>query len=1073
MTIPKFSIYAIAVLLLFQSSIFSQSDLKKTDTESNLSIDALLDSLDNNFKNVDKTFDFAKEAYSLSLKQNNDKGKNISLFYLGRYWYYKNEYDTAYSLLTDALPFLEANKNTFTENYFRSLFYLGTIKYYFGDNGKALFFYGKGLIFSEELNDPDWKVNFLSQLGGCYLQLGNYNSAFDLFSKAAVICDSMGNIRLLANIYMQIGNIQTELEEYDSAFKYFDKALPYLKKDNTLENWSVYYSNIGHLYGSIKKYNKALISFKKALEYDRKFDDSYAESLDLSNIGDIYKELKQPDSAKHYLYKALDLATKIEHLEIISVVYYNLGMLAQEEGNYDTAVDYATKSLSVAKKSKNTQQILDACKLLYTNLANLQQYDKAYNWELFYQKIQDSLVKKEKEKVSKSLLTKFRQEKEIQAFKERSRYEKSLRKYLIIIVVLVLLLSIFLFIIYFSKNKANKRLKRQKEYFDTLRENSEDIVFVVNKDCELTYISSSYERIIGRSQNDRINSKAFDFIHPDDKPVLQKVMKKALKDKSVHHFEFRLKRNDDTWINIAATGKNCLDDPAINGFIINLWDITQRKENEKKLLESEKSYRDLFNNASDAIFVHTGKGVIIDVNRGAMEMLGYSREEFIGKMPVFIGAEGRNDFESLMKNVKQAFYGSAKQFEFWAKRKNGEVFPMLVRVNSSRFFGEDVLITFGIDISERKRAEKKLRESEENFRRIFYAFPDIYFRSDNKGVIVEVSPSVERIAGFKREELIGKHSIDFYKNMEEWERIGKLLEEAKSINDVDIKIKTKDGKVLNCSLSAKLIFDENNNITGLDGVIRDISERVQINEMLIKSKAELLEANKAKEILLSVIGHDIKGPIGTNKAMTDLIIRDGHRISKEKIIEIVESIKPTIDSTYNMVENLVTWSRVQRNKLELEIKPGYIKPIIDEVFSLFSYHAKTKDIDLIFMGNDMQTALFDKNQVTAIIRNLVSNAIKFTKQGGKVIVTLSENKNYALIKVSDTGIGMPQTQIDKILANSLDIILSYGTENEKGTGLGLNLVIDFIKRNDGKITIKSKENEGTEITVFLKNIEVL
>ena len=207
--------------------------------------------------------------------------------------------------------------------------------------------------------------------------------------------------------------------------------------------------------------------------------------------------------------------------------------------------------------------------------------------------------------------------------------------------------------------------------------------------------------------------------------------------------------------------------------------------------------------------------------------------------------------------------------------------------------------------------------------------------------------------------------------------------------------------------------------------------------------------------------------------MTDLIIRDGHRISKEKIIEIVESIKPTIDSTYNMVENLVTWSRVQRNKLELEIKPGYIKPIIDEVFSLFSYHAKTKDIDLIFMGNDMQTALFDKNQVTAIIRNLVSNAIKFTKQGGKVIVTLSENKNYALIKVSDTGIGMPQTQIDKILANSLDIILSYGTENEKGTGLGLNLVIDFIKRNDGKITINSKENEGTEITVFLKNIEVL
>ena len=142
------------------------------------------------------------------------------------------------------------------------------------------------------------------------------------------------------------------------------------------------------------------------------------------------------------------------------------------------------------------------------------------------------------------------------------------------------------------------------------------------------------------------------------------------------------------------------------------------------------------------------------------------------------------------------------------------------------------------------------------------------------------------------------------------------------------------------------------------------------------------------------------------------------------------------------------------------------------MFSLFSYHAKTKKIELLFEGYEMQTALFDKNQVTVIVRNIVSNAIKFTKQGGKVIVSLSENKNYALIKVSDGGLGMPQTLIDKILNNSLDIDISYGTENEKGTGLGLNLVIDFIKRNNGKIKIVSQENEGTEITVFLKKIEV-
>ena len=1072
MTIPKIPFYTIALLLLC-SNTFSKSYSETSDTGYNLSVDALLDSLDSNFKNVDNTLDFATKAYYLSLETGNDKGKALSLFHIGRYWYYKNDFDTAYQLLTNSLKFIEENKNDYSEIYFRSLFYLGTIKYYLGDNAKALYLYGKGLVYSEELNDPDWKVNFLSQLGGCYLQLENYNTAFDLFSKAAIICDNLGNFRLLANVYMQIANIQTELKEYDSAIRYFDISRYYLEKDNNTENWSVYYSNIGHLYGMMKRYKEALTSFKKALTYDIKLDDEYAIALEMSNIGDIYKDMKEADSAKFYLYKALDLATDIEYLEIISTVYYNLGMLEQENGNYSGAVDFANKRLSVAKKSKITNQILDACKLLYTNLANLHEYDKAYNWELYYQRIQDSLVKIEKEKVRKGLMAKFQQEKEIQEFWEKSRYETSIRKYLTIIVILTLLLSIFLFLLYYSKSKTTKKLLRQRDFFNKLSESSEDIVFIIDENFNLKYISSSYERKIGWSKEERLYKKATDLVHPDDVHILYEAMNAAKKDKGVQNIEFRVKTKDGKWIYVAAIGKNHIDNPDIKGFVINLWDITNRKNNEKKLIESEQSYRDLFNNASDAIFVHTGDGVILDVNKGAENMLGYSRETFIGKMPVFIGAEGMNNVESLMKNVKKAFNGSPSQFEFWAKRKNGEVFPMLVRVNNSTFFGENVLITFAIDISERKEAEKKLKKSEENYRRIFNAFPDVYFKSDSNGTIIEVSPSVEKIAGFKREELIGKNSIDFYDNSEEWERIGRLLAKENSLNDVDINIKTKSGKTLNCSLSANLIFDDNNNIIGLDGVIRDISERARINMLLKKSKAELSEANRAKEILLSVIGHDIKGPIGTNKAMTDLIIRDGHRISKEKIIEIVESIKPTIDSTYNMVENLVAWSKVQRNKLELEIKPGYIKPIVDEVFSLFSYHAKTKDIKLLFEGNEMQTAFFDKNQVTAIIRNIVSNAIKFTKKGGKVVVSLSEDNNYTLIKVSDTGIGMPQTQIDKILSNSLDIDLSYGTENEKGTGLGLNLVLDFIKLNNGKINIKSKINEGTEITIFLKKIEVL
>ncbi len=1072
MTIPKISFYAVAVFFLFQNSLFSQSGFKKNDIEYNLAIDALLDSLDANFKDIDKTLGFARKAYDLSAKSDNEKGKAISQFYLGRYWYYKNDFDSASYLLTNALLHLTKNKREYPKTYLRTNYYLGTIEYFLGDNNKALYYYGKGLIFSEEINDPDWKVNFLSQIGGCYIQLENFNTAFDIFSKAAVICDSLGNSRLLANVYLQIANIETELNEFDSSLVYFEKANPLIELDNNLPNRSVYHTNLGHLYGKMKKYDNSLQNFKTALDLDKEMDDSYGIAQDLCNIGDIYKDMGNYDSAEYYLTRSLHLATEIDYPEVQTIDYYNLGELQQKNHNFAGAVSYAKKSLSVAKKAKLTGQILDACKLLYTNLANLGQYNQAFDWELYYQQIQDSLVKLEKKRVKESLMTKFQREKELEVYKEKNRYEKSLRKYLLLIIAMGLLLIIFLYLLYYSKNKTAKKLQKQRDYFNTLRENSEDIVFVINKKCELAYISPSYERKTGRKIPDRLNKKASDFIHPDDVPVLKELLKKAGDIKQVKHFEFRLKSKEGKWLYVAASGKNCLDNPDINGFIINVWDITDRKADEQKLLESEKSYRALFNNASDAIFVHTADGTILDINKDVEDMFGYSKDEIVGKKPIFLGAPGMNDVEILLTNVRNAFSGSPTQFEFWAKRKNGEVFPMLVRVNNSRFFGKDVLITFAIDISESKKAEEKIRKSEEKFRRIFEAFPDIYFKSDKNGVIVEVSPSVEKVAGFKREELIGKDSKLFYKNDTEWDRIGQLLAENKVINDVDVKIKSKSGKNIHCSLSASLIFDKKGNFLGLDGVIRDITERDRIKRLLEKSKKELTEANKAKEILLSVIGHDIKGAIGTNKAMTDLIIKEGHNIPGEKLYEIVESIKPAIDSTYNMVENLATWSKMQRHKLETVLKPGYIKPVIDEVFSLYSYHASTKEIQLNLAGDNMLTAIFDTNTLNVIIRNLVSNSIKFTEKGGRVTVTLTETDDFAVITVEDTGIGIPQEIIDKLLNNDDTIFSSFGTENEKGTGLGLSLAMDFVKLNKGRMEIKNKNENGTIISVFLNKIEV-
>ncbi len=136
----------------------------------------------------------------------------------------------------------------------------------------------------------------------------------------------------------------------------------------------------------------------------------------------------------------------------------------------------------------------------------------------------------------------------------------------------------------------------------------------------------------------------------------------------------------------------------------------EREETEKRLRQSEKAYKGLFDNAIDAIYIQDGKGRFIDVNEGAVKMYGYPKEFFIGKTPESLAAPGRNDLEELSGCIKAAFNGEPQQFEFWAKRANGEVFPKIVRLFKGHYFGQNVIIAFALDISEIKQAEKAMLE---------------------------------------------------------------------------------------------------------------------------------------------------------------------------------------------------------------------------------------------------------------------------------------------------------------------------------------------------------------------------
>lgn len=247
---------------------------------------------------------------------------------------------------------------------------------------------------------------------------------------------------------------------------------------------------------------------------------------------------------------------------------------------------------------------------------------------------------------------------------------------------------------------------------------------------------------------------------------------------------------------------------------------------------------------------------------------------------------------------------------------------------------------------------------------------------------------------------------------------------------------------------------------------------VMLNEQTQKieqQKDELQKANSTKDKMFSIIGHDLRGPIGGFKTVLNILLGQYENFTEEKKIEILKRLNKTAGHTYNLLENLLDWARCQTDNLKYEPEYISIKEIVNENIMLLSDNAKAKNIELkATIEKDLPpdecgyvTPLFaDRNMLNATIRNLLTNSIKFTDTNGRVTISAKEMTDYIQLSVQDTGIGISSENIAKIFDNNSQYF-TVGTWQEKGSGLGLVLCKEFIQRNKGNLFIKSKENEGS------------
>lgn len=273
---------------------------------------------------------------------------------------------------------------------------------------------------------------------------------------------------------------------------------------------------------------------------------------------------------------------------------------------------------------------------------------------------------------------------------------------------------------------------------------------------------------------------------------------------------------------------------------------------------------------------------------------------------------------------------------------------------------------------------------------------------------------------------------------------------------LNIRMKNKNGTYRWYETSGMAAKDANGEPTNMAGSIIDIEEKIQYQK-------QLEQTNLAKDKLFAIIAHDLRSPINNIKSLLDL--KEGDYISDEEFTRYFDELKQDISFLSETLDNILTWAMSQMSGLKTQHTNFPVNVVFTSVKNFYRGLCKQKNIGFSFNNEDDHIAYADINQVHTMIRNLVSNAIKFTPSGGNISISSHAAADQIQITVADTGIGMSGEAIDQIL-NHLNYT-TFGTNKEKGTGLGIGLIQDLLALNNGSLTVVSNEGKGTAFTISI------
>lgn len=614
-----------------------------------------------------------------------------------------------------------------------------------------------------------------------------------------------------------------------------------------------------------------------------------------------------------------------------------------------------------------------------------------------------------------------------------------------------------------DRKQAEAKSKHSLSLLQATLDSTADGVMVVNQTDKITNYNKQFKQMFNLSEELLESGKAataLEFVLNQFKDPTQFINK--------FHFLYNnpeLESFDTLELNDGRTLERFSCPQLLDGIPIGrVWsfrDVTTRKKAEQQLQLMAHTIKSI----NESISITDTNDRIVFVNAAFLKTYGFTEDELIGQH-ISIVRSPNNDAEVVNK-IREVTADSGWQGEILNRRKDGSDFPISLSTTIVKNEHGEILGMVGVatDITERKQAEIELRNSETRFRNLFGTMPDGVYRSTPEGRFVEVNQAMVKMLGYdSQEELM---AIDIKKQLYFDPSDRESLVLSNKPLDLDIyPLKKKDGSAVWVEDHGWYLTDETGKVIFHEGISRDITDRKMAEIQLQKYSDELQELNATKDKLFSIIAHDLKSPFNSIIGLSEIIKNEAAELDAANIEQYAGAIYSTSLQTFRLLENLLDWARIQQSQMIFRPVSIVLKEVVEEVIELLIEMANSKRIDLINCVSDQIIVSADQDMLKTILRNLVSNALKFTSTNGKVEIRAISRPDKIEITVNDTGTGIKKDDLDKLFKIGSNCS-QQGTQNEKGTGLGLILCREFVEKHGGRIWVESEVGKGSSFSFTL------